>query len=236
MNKKNYNFNAALVLFFGAIVLYVISFFIDSPNLELFSRPVIIPTIYYYYYVAVKGKVNILFSIAMLCYFIGEILFMISAQDFLTVALIFFVIPYFITTFFLYQDFLYYLKKNKHRFNIFSFLIAFSLLSYLIYSVLAFITDATKLDFGLYVLFGLLLFVMCLLAFLIQLNYSNRTILFMILMVTSFFISDMFFMFSKMMSEVFALKFINIVGKQVSYLLFVFYFINRTKFYLWKLK
>ena len=168
----------------------------------------------------------------MLCYFIGEILFMISAQDFLTVALIFFVIPYFITTFFLYQDFLYYLKKNKHRFNIFSFLIAFSLLSYLIYSVLAFVTDATKLDFGLYVLFGLLLFVMCLLAFLIQLNYSNRTILFMILMVTSFFISDIFFVFSKMMSEVFVLKFINIVGKQVSYLLFVFYFINRTKFYL----
>lgn len=236
MNKINYNFNAALVLFFGALILYLVSFFINSSDLELFSRPVIIPAIYYYYYVSVKGKINILFSLAMLCYFIGEILFMISAQDFLTIALIFFVIPYFIITYFLFQDFLYYLKKKKYQANLFSFLIVFLLLSYLIYNVLAFVTDATKLDFGLYVLFGVLLFVICLLAFLIQLNYSNRTVLFMILMVTTFFVSDMFFVFSKMMNEVFALKIINIFTKQISYFLFVSYFINRTKFQLWKLR
>ena len=76
------NLNSALVLYFGALILYVVSIFFDSPNLELFSRPIIIPSIYYFYFISVKGRVNLLFSVSILSFFIGEILYLISASDF----------------------------------------------------------------------------------------------------------------------------------------------------------
>ena len=101
------NLNSALVLYFGALILYVVSIFFDSPNLELFSRPIIIPSIYYFYFISVKGRVNLLFSVSILSFFIGEILYLISASDFLIPGLICFGIPYFIVTYFLCQDFLY---------------------------------------------------------------------------------------------------------------------------------
>ena len=99
--------NPAVILFFGALILYVVSIVVDSQNLELFSRPVIIPSIYYFYFISVKGRINLLFSISILSFFIGEILYLISTSDFQIPILICFGIPYFIITYFLCQDFLY---------------------------------------------------------------------------------------------------------------------------------
>ena len=73
--------NPAVILFFGALILYVVSIVVDSQNLELFSRPVIIPSIYYFYFISVKGRINLLFSISILSFFIGEILYLISKLD-----------------------------------------------------------------------------------------------------------------------------------------------------------
>ena len=102
--------NSALILYFTAFVLYMIAVIIGSDNLELFSKPIIIPSIYYYYYISVRGKVNYLFSFSILSFFIGEILHLISREDFNISGLIFLLIPYFIILHFIIQDLIYYLK------------------------------------------------------------------------------------------------------------------------------
>ena len=224
------NLNSALVLYFGALILYVVSIFFDSPNLELFSRPIIIPSIYYFYFISVKGRVNLLFSVSILSFFIGEILYLISASDFLIPGLICFGIPYFIVTYFLCQDFLYYLKKKKYSINNLSFYIVLLLLFYLLYNVLSFINETSQLEFSIYIMYGILLFVMGIITFLIQFNFNNRTILFMVLMVTSFIVSDLFFIFSEKMKDVISLKLINVISQQSSFFFFVCYFIYRTRF------
>ena len=224
------NLNSALVFYFGALILYVLSIFFDSPNLELFSRPIIIPSIYYFYFISVKGRINLLFSISILSFFIGEILYLISASDFLIQGLICFGIPYFIVTYFLCQDFLYYLNKKKYEINSISFYIIILLLFYLLYNVLSFINESSQLEFSIYIIYGILLFVMGILTFLIQFNFNNRTILYMVLMVSSFIVSDLFFIFSTNMKDVIALKLLNVISQQLSYCLFVGYFIYRTRF------
>jgi hypothetical protein len=234
MSKVSNKLNAALTLFAVALILYITALLIDSPDLELFSRPIIIPSIYYYYYIKVRGSINLLFSISILSYFTGEIINLISEKDLVKAELLFFIIPYFITTYFLYQDFTYYLKKRKYNMESISFFIVLSLLIYIIYSVLAMTTDTDDFEFGIYIVFAILLFVMTTLSFLIQVNYSNKTIFFMILMVSSFLFSDIFYVFSVMMNEVFSLKMINVITQQLSYFLFVSYFINRTNYKLWK--
>jgi hypothetical protein len=223
--------NSALFLYFAAILLYVVAVLIGSDNLELFSKPIIIPSIYYFYYTSVKGKISYLFTFSVLSYFIGEILFLLNQDDFLVSSLVFFGIPYIIITFFLAQDFLFYLKIKKYDVNNISFYIILMLLFYLLYNVLSFINETSQIEFSIYIMYGILLLVMGLLSFLIQFNFNNKAISFMVLMVVFFIISDLFYIFSKSTKDVMALKLINVVSQQLSYYLYVGYFVYRTKLY-----
>lgn len=223
--------NSALFLYFAAILLYVVAVLIGSDNLELFSKPIIIPSIYYFYYTSVKGKISYLFTFSVLSYFTGEILFLLNQDDFLVSSLVFFGIPYIIITFFLAQDFLFYLKIKKYDVNNISFYIILMLLFYLLYNVLSFINETSQIEFSIYIIYGILLLVMGLLSFLIQFNFNNKAISFMVLMVVFFIISDLFYIFSKSTKDVMALKLINLVSQQLSYYLYVRYFVYRTKLY-----
>jgi len=115
--------HSALILYLAAILVYVVAVLFGSDNLELLIKPIIIPSVYYFYYISVKGKIGFLFSFSILSYFFAEILLLISASDFLYPGLFCFGIPYLIITYFLAQDFLYYLKKRKYAINNFSFYI-----------------------------------------------------------------------------------------------------------------
>ncbi|MDP5096799.1 MAG: hypothetical protein NWP90_03810 [Flavobacterium sp.] len=223
--------NSALFLYFAAILLYVVAVLIGSDNLELFSKPIIIPSIYYFYYTSVKGKISYLFTFSVLSYFTGEILFLLNQDDFLLSSLVFFGIPYIIITFFLTKDFLFYLKIKKYDVNNISFYIILMLLFYLLYNVLSFINETSQIEFSIYIIYGILLLVMGLLSFLIQFNFNNKAISFMVLMVVFFIISDLFYIFSKSTKDVMALKLINVVSQQLSYYLYVGYFVYRTKLY-----
>lgn len=226
--------NSALVLYFIAVVLFICSFYFKSESLELFSRPVIIPSIYYFYYTSVKGKVNLLFSLSIFSYFLAEILFLISEIEYLIPRLIFNLIPYFAITFFLYQDFLYYFKKKKYKANSSILYLVAIFLLYLLYSVLSLTMDSPYIEFYIYITYAVLLFTIALLCFLIQFNFNNKTILYTILMVICFIISDFFFVFATQMKDIVLLKMIFLITKQLSFFLFTAYYINRTKYILWK--
>ncbi|MFD2909359.1 hypothetical protein ACFSX9_11535 [Flavobacterium ardleyense] len=234
MSEKKGNLNPALVLFFSALALYLISLFLDSPHLELFCRPVIIPAIFYYYYTSVKGRINLLFSLTILSYFTAEILFLISDVEFLIPRLLFNLMPYFVITHFLVQDYFYYLKKKKYKtINLFFYLILIFLV-YILFSVLSLTLESSQIIFAIYIAFAVLLLAISFVCFLILFAFNNKTILYMVLMVISFLISDLFFIFATQMTDIFALKFIFLASKQVSFFLYTSYFIKRTKYQLWK--
>ena len=225
--------NSALLLYFTAFVLYVIAVLIGSDNLELFSKPIIIPSIFYYYYISVRGRIDYLFSFSVLSFFIGEILHLISREDFLISGLLFLLIPYFIVLYFIFQDLIYYLKKKKIKLNTFSFYIVITLLVYLFFSVLMMMVEENSIEFFIYALYGITLVLMGVLAFVMQINYSNKTILFTGLMVVSFIVSDLFFVFYKKLPDLVALKMINVTTQELSFFCYISYFIYRTKFKLY---
>lgn len=223
--------NSALILYFSAVIFYVLAVIIGSDNLELFSKPIIIPSIYYFYYTSVKGKINYLFSFSILFYFIGEILYLLNNNEFLFSGLFFFGIPYLIVTYFLAQDFLFYLKIKKYEVNNISFYIILLLLCYLLYNVLSFINESSQLAFSIYIIYGILLLIMGVFAFLIQFNFNNIAVTFMVFMIVIFIISDLFYVFSQSTKDVLALKMIHVISQQLSYYLYAGYFVYRTKLY-----
>ncbi len=225
--------NSALLLYFTAFVIYIIAVFIDSDNLELFSKPIIIPSIYYFYYISVRGKIDYLFSFSILSFFIGEILHLISKDEFYVSGLIFLLIPYFIILFFLVQDLIYYLKKGKINLNTFSFYIILMLLVYLFFNVLMMVFEEDNFEFFIYALYGVSLLFMGVLTFVMQINFTNRTILYSGLMAISFIMSDLFFVFHKKLPDLIALKIINVSTQELSFFCYISYFIYRTKFKLY---
>ena len=225
--------NSALILYFTAFVLYIIAVLIGSDNLELFSKPIIIPSIFYFYYISVRGKINYLFSFSVWSFFIGEILHLISREDFNISGLIFLLIPYFIILHFIIQDLIYYLKKQKIKLNTFSFYIILMLLVYLFFNVLMMMIEESSFDFFIYALYGTTLLLMGVLAFVMQINYTNRTILYTGIMVACFIVSDLFFVFYKKLPDLIALKMINVVTQELSFFCYISYFIYRTKFKLY---
>lgn len=225
--------NSALILYFIAFIFYIIAVLIGSDNLELFSKPIIIPSIYYYYYISVRGKINYLFSFSILSFFIGEILHLISREDFNISGLIFLLIPYFIILYFIIQDLVYYLKKQKIKLNTFSFYIILMLLVYLFFNVLMMMIEESNFDFFIYALYGITLLLMGILAFVILINYTNRTILYTGFMVACFIVSDLFFVFYKKIPDLLALKMINVTTQELSFFCYISYFIYRTKFKLY---
>ena len=225
--------NSALILYFTAFVLYMIAVIIGSDNLELFSKPIIIPSIYYFYYISVRGKIDYLFSFSVLSFFIGEILHLISREEFNVSGLIFLLIPYFIILFFIFQDLIYYLKKKKINLNTFSFYIIVMLLVYLLFNALMMMIEEKSFEFFIYFLYGILLLLMGILAFVMLINYINRTILYTGFMVGCFLLSDLFFVFSKKIPDLIALKLINVATQELSFFFYISYFVYRTKFKLY---
>ena len=225
--------NSALILYCTAFTLYVIAVFIGSDNLELFSKPIIIPSIYYYYYISDRSRIDYLFSFSVLSFFIGEILHLISKDEFYVSGLIFLLIPYFIILYFLIQDLIYYLKKGKIKLNTFSFYIILMLLVYLFFNVLMMVFEENNFEFFIYALYGITLLFIGILTFVMQINFTNRTILFSGLMAASFIVSDLFFVFHKKLPDLIALKMINVATQELSFFCYISYFIYRTKFKLY---
>ncbi|WP_291108756.1 hypothetical protein [Flavobacterium sp. UBA6195] len=221
--------NSVLILYFIASILYVFAVLIGSDNLELFSKPIIIPSIYYFYYISVRGKIDYLFTFSVVSFFIGEILHVINRDDFNIVGLVFLLIPYFFVLYYIAHDLLYYLKEKKIKLNTFSFYIIVMLLLYLFINVLIMIED-NSLEFFIYAVFATLLLFMGILAFVMLINYSNRTILYTGFMVGCFLISDLFYVFSKKIPDLLALKMINVITQELSFFCYISYFIYRTKF------
>ena len=225
--------NSALILYFIAFIFYIIAVLIGSDNLELFSKPIIIPSIYYFYYISVRGKIDYLFSLSVLSFFIGEILHLISREEFNVSGLVFLLIPYFIVLYFIFQDLIYYLKKKKINLNTFSFYVIVMLLVYLIFNALMMMIEEKSCEFFIYFLYGILLLLMGILAFVMLINYNNRTILYTGFMVGCFLLSDLFFVFSKNIPDLLALKMINVATQELSFFCYISYFVYRTKFKLY---
>ena len=225
--------NSALILYFIAFIFYIIAVLIGSDNLELFSKPIIIPSIYYFYYISVRGKIDYLFSLSVLSFFIGEILHLISREEFNVSGLVFLLIPYFIVLYFIFQDLIYYLKKKKINLNTFSFYIIVMLLVYLLFNALMMMIEEKSFEFFIYFLYGILLLLMGILAFVMLINYNNRTILYTGFMVGCFLLSDLFFVFSKKIPDLIALKLINVATQELSFFCYISYFVYRTKFKLY---
>uniref|UniRef100_UPI00404AAC17 lysoplasmalogenase family protein n=1 Tax=Flavobacterium sp. TaxID=239 RepID=UPI00404AAC17 len=221
--------NASLFLYFSAFFLYLLSILISSENLSLIAKPIIIPSIFAYYFLKLKSNFNYWFFFSLSLFFIGDMLYLINENDFFELGLMVFLTPYFIVLFFIYEDFNFlYEKRIPIKIN-FPFFIVFFAIIYILVNLLIILNTIYPENFWFFVFFSIALFLMGTTTSILYLSHTNRKIYFLSLAVISFLISDIFFVMNKAVySGMLILQLISAFSQNIAYFFFVKYIFEKS--------
>ena len=221
--------NPSIVLFSIAGVLYFFSVLTGNEYLALLSKPIIIPSIFIYYLFVSKLKVNVLFLISLFAFFVGDMLYLINLDDYYLLGLVIYLSPYLIVLFFLVQDIFNLLKRKNINKSDMSFLIILFFLIYLMISLLNVLDTESKEEFVYFLLFGIELVLMGVFATLLYVNENSKVNFFLIIAVSLFIISDIFFILNKNLFPLLIFKLGNVLSQIISYYFYTRYFVEKQK-------
>ncbi|MFD2891453.1 hypothetical protein ACFS5J_05425 [Flavobacterium chuncheonense] len=223
---------AALNVYLFSGILFLFSVVFESEMVALIFKPMIIPSIFFYYIKATRRGVSIPFSISLLLFFLGDMLFLISQNDFYELAMLFFLGAYIFVNFFIFQD-LFYLYKTKAFKRIdYSFLIIFGALVLLVVTILELLETSSFFEGFAFLLFGLELVLMGVMSAILYFNSKllyNKMSLFLVLSVAAFITSDLFFILDNKFYSLPVFELINASAQVGSYYLYVCYFLERSR-------
>ena len=219
--------NASLGLYILAGVLYVVSSCLDNEWITLVTKPIIIPSIVFYYFTQIRRKSDDLFVLSLVLFFFGDILYLINIEDYYFFGLFLFLIPYLIIIYFIYKDFRLLLQVRPIKKIDISLVIVLLTMLYLTYSLLTLIEFSSNKEFVYILLFSIELFLMTLLTALVFLYSSYRKNAYLAFTIVSFILSDVFFMLDKQFNLV-VFKLVNTLTQTISYYFYVMYFLERT--------
>lgn len=214
-----------ILVFFSVCTLAIIANIIGDSTLMLLSKPFIIPSIYFYYFVKSK-KISTLFSVMLFVCYVGESITLLGLNRELYSMLI----PFLISNCIL----IYIVLKNKVNFkfnllNSVSLALTGSLLTYLWFSIMDLLQD---LSFGLRFQIGIYGISILLLVFVVAYKCINRiTIanLCLFIYVICILVSDIFYVIYTFEFKLVTFDIIHFSVQMVSYFFLVHYILGEEK-------
>ena len=223
---------AALNVYVFSGILFLFSVVFENEIIALIFKPMIIPSIFFYYYKAANRGLSLPFSMSLLMFFLGDMLFLISQEEFYDLAMLFFLGAYIFVNFFIFQDLLYLYKTKAFKKIDYSFLVIFGALILLIVTILELVETNSFFETVAFFLFGIELILMGVLSAVLYFNSRllyNKMSLFLVLSVAMFITSDLFFILNKKFFNLPVFELINATAQFGSYYLYVRYFLERSR-------
>ncbi len=210
----------ALVLFFIASCLSIVGVFFKIDSLVLVMKPVIVPSICYYYLQKEEFKVNWLFFLAIFCSFISDmiVLFKLPEGDF-SIA-IFNILLYLIWIYFLLKDMGVKMVNPK-----FIFYFVFIVLSFfsITYTVLGLMSSLDDFMINVYMVYGCVLSVLSSIAVFNHFLKLTEKTFYGLIMCFCFIISDVFFAIYNFYLKMEVFVIFNLAAQFISYYYMVKY-------------
>lgn len=219
----------SLLLYFTSSFLYLLSVLIDNENLSLITKPIIIPSILYFYFIQIKFKTNFLFILSMVLFFIGDMLYLVNIEEYYSLGLVIFLMPYAIFLKFIFKDFIILKKNNEVKKTDITILIIASFLVYLMISILNVLTPSSELELIYYFLFGIELLLIGIMSALLYLYDFNKINFFLLIASSLFIISDVFFIINKNIYGLVLFKVVSVFSQVSSYYFYTLYFLEKNK-------
>ncbi|WP_035678525.1 lysoplasmalogenase family protein [Flavobacterium limnosediminis] len=220
MNNK-----PALILYFIACAIFMLAVVMGSAELMLISKPIIAPSVFFYYMQEKKQRLNWIYVSIISLFFISDMIVLIDQENFFLIVLSLFLLGYLLFFKGILDDFIrirFHFVKKTHLLVL---LISVFLLVFLLLSMLDIVVEFNSDYLWLFVIYGLLL---ALIGFVSAWNYNmfpSRYTTFMLLTGLSFIISDVFYVLKKDSLEIEVFDYFNNFTQVLSYYFLTRYFL-----------
>ena len=213
----------ALYVYFISCFLAIVADIFKLNGLMLFTKPIIIPALFFYYFTETK-KINILICLFLLSNFIGDSLGLMNFEN----ELYYIIPPFFISNLLMVIIMIKNIEKFKFNvFNAISLTIIGLFLTYILSMFLElFSFDDRNIQIQVGV-FGVVLIILALLAsynIMWKINTSN---LFLMMSASCVLISDVFYLIFNFQNQLLVLDSIHFTCQLLSYFFFIKYFLIR---------
>lgn len=212
----------SLILFAVAAILVVIAKIFEFDQLIWVVKPIVVPALYYYYLQTKrKPRISLLFSIAIWLFFVADMIMILYPNKGIIAIMYCCLVSYLILIKFAIDD----CKRIKFSaFNIMIIILLLFLLSYIVYSILTLSMGNIVEGFPLFLLYGIVLIALGVIAVTNYLSNGNVAFLYYCLMAICMIISDFFYCIHKYVFEMPLIDHTNLFVQFVSYFFMVKYF------------
>lgn len=214
----------SLYLYSISSVVVLLARMLDFQVVENIIKPMIIPSIYFFYVQSSRTKMNYLESIILFLFFIGDMLIMLFPNDYMNIVLMSFSLGYIFIMQFILKDINFKILKIKALAYSVSLFILLFILLYFIIDLPAQMIINNHTSFFLYGLLLILIVVCSVYLYSTKTSFSTLNLLCMSL---CFLISDLFYCIHKFILQNMILDILNLSAQFLSYYFVVKYFLSR---------
>ncbi len=219
----------SLLLYFTACILVVIFKLLEYDSYVLYTKSVIVPLMFIYYFITNNYKITWIKAIIFLFCFIGDIFNLLNFDISPLGALLSFLLVYLLLLKLAYDDFRCLEFNERDRFPI---LILFFFILIVSSSILSLKFERMVFDFSLYIIYGIILSVLIFVSTINYIKKPNNTFMNLVIMCGCAMVSDVFFMINKFYLSLYVFSLIQVSVQVLSYFFMVTYFIENDKYHL----
>ena len=216
----------SLILYFLALLFTIIFDWTEQENIAIYAKAIVLPAIFFYFYVSSEFKIGKTEAFIFLFCFIGQVFDLMDVE----VSEIGGVLSFLVVYLLLLKIFIAEREKiilNKKDILPVSIVVIF--IVYLLVSVLSLQSDNMKKFNALYTFYGIVLSVLSYFCFVRYITKGTHIALIMSLMAVCYIFSDIFYIFNEYFSHSVVLVLIRDVTQILGYYFMVEYFLERAK-------
>ncbi|KQX15499.1 hypothetical protein ASC72_01065 [Flavobacterium sp. Root420] len=216
----------SLILYFLALLFTIIFDWTEQENIAIYAKAIVLPAIFFYFYVSSEFKIGKTEAFIFLFCFIGQVFDLMDVE----VSEIGGVLSFLVVYLLLLKIFIAEREKiilNKKDILPVSIVVIF--IVYLLVSVLSLQSDNMKKFNALYTFYGIVLSVLSYCCFVRYITKGTHIALIMSLMAVCYIFSDIFYIFNEYFSHSVVLVLIRDVTQILGYYFMVEYFLERSK-------
>lgn len=214
----------ALFLYFISSILVLISVVYKWEQLEFYTKPIVIPSILYYYLQYRFKRVNNWLVFSLIACFVGDMLLLINDNIPIYYAMICFFLCYVILNFYGIKDII---PQQFAWISLLQIIIGIGALVYVLYSIIDLIEPNGIFNYLMFSIYGLSLLLLTEIALYNFFSEASKQALYFSIMALSIVISDTFYAFYHFIEPIEMFHYINVFFQLATYYCIVSYFLVR---------
>lgn len=215
---------AALILYLTASILAIVATILEYDLLILLTRPIVVPSIVFYYLSIKEGKANPLFVSVLLLNFIGDTIILLDLENPTLIIMVPYFLSYLLMIKFALTDMLQ-IRFNKKGLAI--GVVVFGFLMYLLYVLIQLFRDTSEELVIPVISYGIMLSGYLCMATYCYYSKSSMTTLFLLLTALCGSLSDIFYVLFTLIFHFPGFYYFEFSIQLVSYFFMVKYFVLR---------